>query len=87
MAQRDAPPPAAVAGEQAENRTQIYDLVSRVGNLEGSQKHMASKEDVAKAKVWMIVTIAAALISLLALAFNFLRLYFSFRSMPLPPSL
>ena len=41
---------------------------------------MASKEDLAKAKVWTIVTIAAAVISLLALAFNLVRLHFSFKT-------
>ena len=79
MAQSNIPNPAAVAGEQAETRGHIYDLVSRVASLEGSQKHMASKEDVAKAKIWLIVTIAAAVISILALVVNFGRLYFSFR--------
>lgn len=79
MADSNTPTPAAVAGEQAETRGHIYDLVSRVASLEGSQKHMASKEDVAKAKIWLIVTIAAALISILALAFNLGRLYFSFQ--------
>lgn len=79
MADSSAPNPASVAGEQAETRTHIYDLISRVGRLEGSQAHMASKKDVESAKTWMIVTIAAALLSILALAFNFLRLYFSFK--------
>ena len=75
------PNPSAVSGEQAETRGRIYDLVSRVASLEGSQRHMASKEDVAKAKIWMIVTIAAALLSILALAFNLGRLYFSFKAL------
>ena len=66
-----------MSAEQAETRGRIYDLVSRIASLEGSQKHLASKQDAAKAKIWMIVTIAAAVISILALAFNFVRLYFS----------
>ena len=79
MPDSDAPTPATIAGEQAETRGHIYDLVSRIASLEGSQKHMASKEDVEKAKIWMIVTISAALVSILALAFNLSRLYVSFR--------
>lgn len=85
MADSDKAPPPAVAGEQAEARSQIYDLVSRVGKLEGNKEHMASKADVAKAKTWMIVTIAAALISNLTLLFNFLRLYFSFKAIAPAP--
>ena len=80
MSDPNTPNPTAVAGARAQRRGHIYDLVSRVASPEGSHKHMASKEDLAKAKIWTIVPIAPAVISILALAFNFVRLYFSFKS-------
>ena len=67
--------PRATAGEQAEARGQIYDLLAKVGNLEGQVKHLASKAEIEKAKNWLIVTIAAAVISILALAANLARLF------------
>lgn len=67
--------PSAVAGEQAETRGHIYDLVSRVGTLEGSVRHLATKADVEKAKYWIVAAIAAAILSVLSLMVSVYRLY------------
>lgn len=58
--------PPATPGEQAETRSHIYDLLSRVSRLEGKLEYLASQNDVTKAKLWMVVGTGACIVSIIA---------------------
>jgi len=58
--------PPATPGEQAEARGHIYDLLSRVSRLEGQFQHLATRNHVTKAKLWMVVSAGACIVSIIA---------------------
>ena len=46
----------------------LLDLEGKVNQMAGERKHMATKDDVTNAKLWMVMGIGAAITALIAAA-------------------
>ena len=70
-------PPPAQSFSGSEVSTSVLKLVSEVGEIRGELKHIASKDDVTRAKLWSIISIIAMVSSLASaglLAFRILQI-------------
>ena len=54
-----------ISGERAETRRGILDLVNRVSRLEGAKEHMATRDDVTNAKLSLVWSIGAMIVSII----------------------
>lgn len=53
--------------------TQLNDMSSRISSLETEVKHLATKDDVSKTKLWVVVGALGGIIGITGIIFTILR--------------
>ena len=77
MVTDQVPPPERGIGQSAyEVTSRLSWLEKQVSELKGAHPHMATKTDVANAKLWMIAGIVGGIVSVLSVIVNLMRPFF-----------
>ena len=79
QARATSPPQRAPGGYDQWFMTQLNDLSSRISSLETEVKHLATKDDVSRTKLWVLVGALGGIIAITGIIFTILRY------MDLPP--